>query len=156
MKKLLSICAVMLLVAAGAQAQTPVNCGASITIKATPQSGYHFVNWNNDATLTANPYTITNVRSAATYTAYFEVNDTDFGEGVEISPANPEVGQTITLTPTPADCQEFVRWSDGNPDNPRTITYNGTVPFTAQYQTIVYNITVTSANASQGSVSVEP
>ena len=131
-----------------------VDCGSSVTITATPAAGYHFVQWEDDATAPATR-TITNIKAAATYKAIFAANEVDFGTDVTVSPANPEPGQSITLTATPADdCQEFVRWSDGETVNPRSITYDGTVPFTAEYQTKTFNVNVTTAtgDATQGTV----
>ena len=150
--------------AASAMAQTAsdsktVDCNGSVTITASPVAGYHFLKWVDGAgnEYTEASMTVSSIKEAKTFTAHFALNETNFGEDVNISPANPEPGQTITLTATPTDdCQEFVRWSDGETVNPRTITYNGTVPFTAEYQTKTYQVNVvTSTNdASQGTVTV--
>ena len=135
-----------------------VDCGSSVTITATPLDGYHFVQWEDDATAPATR-TISNIKDATlkNYKAIFAANQTDFGDGVDIDVPNPNVGDPITLTATPTDdCLEFTQWSDGNTDNPRTFTYDGTVPFTAQYQTKVFTVTATADDNTQGSVSVTP
>lgn len=72
MKKLISsvmmaICAIMLLHAE----QIVVDCGNSVTITATPVTGYHFVRWNDNGT--DNPRTLTPTADI-TYTAYFAIN----------------------------------------------------------------------------------
>lgn len=55
--------------------------GATVTLTAMPNAGYHFVRWNDGNT--QNPRTIT-VTGDATYTAYFEVNGGTEGiEGVD-------------------------------------------------------------------------
>lgn len=159
MKKLMILCAAVAF-AASAMAQTPasdskdVNCGSSVKIKAEPKAGFHFVQWADDANAPAER-TISNIKEAKNFKAIFAANETNFGDDVAIVPATPEVGQSVTLTATPSDdCQEFVRWSDGNTDNPRTFTYDGTVPFTAVYQTKVFTVTATADDNTQGSVSV--
>ena len=45
-----------------------VTPGTSVTIAATPSSGYHFTNWTGYATITNNPYTFT-IKEARSYTA---------------------------------------------------------------------------------------
>ena len=144
MQRTISILAV-LLIAVCAIGQTTktftkdITCDKNAKLTVVPKSGYHFVKWSDD--VTDNPRTVSNVKTPLTFTAILAANETDFGDDVEILPANPEVGQTITLTATPSDdCLEFEKWSDGNTDNPRTITYNGTVPFTAVYKTKLFNV----------------
>ena len=51
--------------------QLVVDCGGQATITATPETGYHFVRWNDDNT--ENPRVITPTADA-TYTAYFAIN----------------------------------------------------------------------------------
>ena len=158
MKRLMILCAAVAF-AASAMAQAAsdsknVDCGSSVTITATPAAGYHFVKWTKGSEeFTTNPLQVTNIKEAKTYVAHFAANEVDFGTDVTVSPANPEPGQPVTLTATPSDdCQEFVRWSDGNTDNPRTFTYDGTVPFTAEYQIKKYQVNVSADDAAHGSV----
>ncbi len=42
-------------------------------------------------------------------------------------------GTEVTLTATPAEDYHFVQWSDGNTENPRTITINANVELTAKF-----------------------
>lgn len=139
----------------------PVNCGGDVTITATPASGYHFVKWQKGgadfAGNTVNPLTVSSIKGDSAYVAFFTANVYDFGEGVTMEPAVPVVGQNLTLTATPTDdCKYFHQWSDGNTDNPRTITYNGTAPFQAEYLVYVYNVTADTetGTTTQGSVTV--
>lgn len=76
MKKILSL--VLALTAATTMAFSAtetVNCGATVQLSATNQSGYHFVRWTKGGVevSTSNPYTISNVSAAeaGTYTAVF-------------------------------------------------------------------------------------
>ena len=43
------------------------------------------------------------------------------------------LGSTITLTATPKDGYRFTSWSDGNTDNPRTITINHDISLSANF-----------------------
>ena len=42
-------------------------------------------------------------------------------------------GSTATLVAVPFGQNYFVRWNDGNTDNPRTITVTGDMTFTAEF-----------------------
>lgn len=61
-------------------------------------------------------------------------------------------GSTATLTATPARGHRFVQWSDGNNDNPRTVTVNSDITVTAIFAPIQYTITATSDNPTLGTV----
>ena len=61
---------------------------------------------------------------------------------------------TATLTATPDECYRFVQWSDGNTDNPRTITVTGNATYTAEFEKIQYTIEAQPADAGQGSATV--
>lgn len=164
-KSILVLCAAMMcaanVFAQSASENTNVNCGSAVTITATPAAGYHFIKWTKGgadfAGNTAKSLTVNNIKGDSTYVAHFAANVYDFGEGVTISPTPFDVGDEITLTATPTDdCLEFDKWSDGNTDNPRTITYDGTAPFTVVYKTKVYNVVVNTetGDATQGTVTV--
>lgn len=75
-------------------------------------------------------------------------NGTVTGGGAYINNATP------TLTATPDECYRFVQWSDGNTDNPRTITVTGNATYTAEFEQIQYTIEAQSADAGQGSATV--
>ena len=62
-------------------------------------------------------------------------------------------GTVIQLTATPNECYEFTRWSDGNTDNPRTVTVTGNATYTAEFEKISY--TVKGQEATGGHVEVE-
>ena len=163
MKKLMILCAAVAF-AASAMAQTAsdnrtVDCGSSVTITATPAAGYHFVKWVDGAGIeyTTATLSVPNIKEAKNYTAHFAANEVNFGDGVDIDVPNPNVGDPITLTATPTDdCYQFKEWSDHNTENPRTITYTGTVPFTAVYEIKTYqvNVTTSTGNTTQGTVTI--
>jgi hypothetical protein len=127
--------------------------GASVTITATPNSGYDFLKWTKDgnevSTLAIYSFTAT---EDATYTAVFgEQAVTYYTITTAASPAEagtvtggdtyPE-GATATLAVSANTGWQFVQWTDGNADNPRTITVTGDATYTAQFTQIDYAINV--------------
>lgn len=93
-------------------------------ITATPSTGYHFVQWSDGDKNASREITVT---KNATYTATFAINTYEVtvetkegGTGTGTGTYNH--GATATLTATPEAGYEFVKWNDGNTDNPRTIT----------------------------------
>ncbi len=127
-------------------------------LTATANSGYRFVKWSDE--VTDNPRTVV-VTQDSTFTAIFEansftittaVNDDAMGsvsEGGEYA-----YGTEITLTATPNDGYRFTQWSDGNTDNPRTITVTENKTYTAEFEVETFTITTAAAVPSMGGVEV--
>lgn len=117
------------------------NEGATATLTATANSGYHFTQWQDGNT--SNPRTVT-VTSNATYTAYFEANaPTQYT--ITVTSADPAMGNvtgggtynegaTATLTATANSGYHFTQWQDGNTNNPRTVTVAGNATYTAYFE----------------------
>lgn len=62
--------------------------------------------------------------------------------------------EDVVLTATPASGYSFKQWSDGNTDNPRTVTVTGNQTYTAEFETTPqYNIDVTANEPSWGTFS---
>ena len=136
--------------------------GATATLTATANDGYHFVQWNDGNT--DNPRTIIVTEDAAfvatfaqnvvpTYT--ITVTSSDETMGTVTGGGTYEEGATATLTATANDGYHFVQWNDGNTDNPRTITVTEDATYTATFEadpTPTYTITVTSADVTMGTV----
>jgi hypothetical protein len=124
------------------------------TITATPENCYRFVNWtnanNNNVISTVNPLAIT-ITSDTNLVANFELikynlNVSSSGNGnVTGSDANVNCGSSRTITATPNDCYKFVNWSDGNTQNPRTVTVTSNTALTANFELIEYNLDVSSS-----------
>ncbi len=134
--------------------------GSSVVLRATANTGYRFVRWNDGNT--SNPRTIT-VTGSATYTAYFEVQQYT----ITVISANPAQGSVsgggtfaagtqIQISATANDGFRFVSWQDENTENPRTITVTEDKTYIANFETLPttpqYTITVLSANDAQGTV----
>ncbi len=103
--------------------------GKSVTLTATPNEGYAFEKWNDGNT--DNPRSITLLQDttfSATFAPLPTYTITLRAENGTISGAESGKeyykGTTLTLTATPDEGYIFQKWSDGNTENPRTITVN--------------------------------
>ena len=123
--------------------------GSTTTISATPFTGYHFVSWSDGNA--DNPRTVT-VESNITYTAVFAPNIYSVTAEVQ----NPSMGSVngggsynynsnVTLTAMPNSCSRFVSWTDGNTENPRTITVISDTTLTAVFEGVDYAGSITAA-----------
>ena len=119
-----------------------VDEGNSATSPDAPQvDGWKFVGWN---------IAFDNVQSDITVIAQYEeilyhtliVISTDELTGTVTGSGEYEEGETITIEAVPATGYKFVQWSDGNTDNPRTVT-------------LTENMTLTAIFESQNPTSVE-
>ena len=130
----------------------------TITLTATPNTGYHFVQWSDGNTDNARTVIVTKDTSftaifaadGTTYAVNTDVNDPSMGSvsgGGEYSE-----GETVTLIATPKEGYHFVKWSDENTDNPRTITVTGETNLTAIFAINTYTVTATTDDASKGNV----
>jgi uncharacterized repeat protein (TIGR02543 family) len=119
--------------------------GAAVT--AVPDTGYHFVNWNDGST--ANPRTDTDVTADVNVTANFAINtftlDYAAGTGGSLTGDTSQVvnyGQDGTAVEAVADTgYHFVDWSDGSTVNPRTDTnVTADVDVTANFAINTYTL----------------
>ena len=124
--------------------------GSPITVTASPNSGYSFVNWTGDGSSTSSSFTF-NLLSNTNLTANFQLIINSYnivlsaGDGGTVSSEGGEFeeGSEITFSATPNEGFEFVEWSDGNTDIERTITINNNVSISAVFQIIeIKNITL--------------
>ena len=131
--------------------------GAQVEISAEAVEHYHFAQWNDGNT--DNPRTIT-VTGDATYTASFAIDR--FTITVEsaneamgtVSESNSyDYGAEIQISATASNGYHFAQWSDGNTDNPRTITVTGDATYIATFAPNNYTIVVRSLNEDWGTVS---
>ena len=128
-----------------------------------PNEGYEFLNWNDGETM---PTRTVSVVENAEYIAYF--NDTtsttithtitaisyDVSMGTVIGGGTYPEGTVITLTAVPTGIYVFEKWSDGNTDNPRTVTVSEDMVFIAHFKMPqLYTITVQPNNPEMGTVS---
>ena len=137
--------------------------GETVTITATPNSGYVFLKWIKDGyeVYTGESYTFT-VTENATFTAvfgepavtYFDIttNANPAAGGTVTGDGTYAQGTEVTLVATANTGWHFVRWQDDNTDNPRTITVNATETYTAYFEADIYAIVVTASPEEGGNV----
>ena len=124
-----------------AQGTTPAFTGTTPTKPATNEYTYEFAGW------------LPKIKPAtenAKYTTFFERNKIETsvytvninGENCSLNINNqyPE-GTVITLEAVADECFEFQQWSDGNTDNPRTITVTANTNLTAEFNKVRYTVT---------------
>ena len=128
----------------------------STIIAATANYGYHFSHWNDGDT--TNPRQI-QVIGDTTYTAFFDFNQFNLTVGVDDASHGYCYGDGIynylsirTITATATYGYHFTMWSDGDTNNPRTITLTQDTSFTALFSKNQYSLTLHSVNDAQGSV----
>lgn len=155
----------------------------SITVTATPNSGYRFKGWQENGSLIdgADAHYTFSVSEARTLTAVFEKIETytvsvrSTAGGTVSGGGVFEKGQTATLTATPGDGYRFLNWVDGDIEISTNETYSFAVnenkTITAVFElentpepTLTYNIeavaspvaggTVTGANTYEAGASV--
>lgn len=119
--------------------QQDVRCDSSSVIQAIPNYGYHFTGWSNGSM--TNPDTLMIDRDS-TLTAGFAKNQYT----VEVQSSDPTIGSvngggvfeyldTTMLTATAVSPYHFVRWSDGNTQNPRLFVVTADA-----YRTAIFGI----------------
>lgn len=129
---------------------TPVYSGETPTREEIGKT-YTFIGWDEDISAVTGEKTYTAVFSGVTNTYAITPHA---GEGGTVSGGGDAIqyGQSVTITATPNDCYEFVRWSDGNTEASRTFNVTGALDVTAEFTKIKYVITVESDDSAQGTV----
>jgi hypothetical protein len=133
--------------------------GTSVSIMATPNSGYHFVSWTAGTAVvsTSASYSFT-CTAARTLVANFATNtySLSYSAGPNGS-LTGTVSQTVNygasgtaVTAVPSTGYHFVNWSDGSTANPRTDTN------VASSISVTANFAVTPATTYAISVSASP
>ena len=126
--------------------------GTSLTLTATPNTGYAFTGWSGNATGTDTSLTIT-INGNTSITANFEAItytltvNAGTGGAVSSSGGTYAVGTQVTISATPDSGYSFINWSDGSTDQSRTITLSDNTSITANFEAITYTLTV---NAGTG------
>ena len=132
------------------------NQGATVTIRATANSGYHFVQWNDGNT--QNPRTVT-VNANATYVATFEANSpnpptqytltvlsNNDAYGTVSGGGTYNEGAVVTISAVANNGYHFVRWNDGSTQNPRTVTVTANATYVATFEA---NVGIDDASLAQ-------
>lgn len=123
------------------------------TIKAVPNEGYHFVQWNDGNT--DNPRTIY-LTQDTTYTAQFDINQ--YTISVTCNPQQGSIegeggtfnhGTELTYKANANEGYHFVQWSDGVKVNPRAVVLTNETTLSAEFALNTYTLSVT-CNVAQG------
>ena len=140
--------------------QTTYSGGTSVTLTATPLSGYQFVSWSGDAGGTTNPLSITmdkdkQITATFSLAPQYSLNISVSGNGsVTKSPYQTtySAGASVTLTANPAASKQFTGWSGAvsGTTNPLTIIMSADKTITAtfaQVSGLVTNITAATGRS---------
>ena len=111
------------------------------TKDATAEYTYTFAGWSPEVVSVTGDaiYTATYIATKIIYD--IDVTPEDDAEGTVDIEGEPTYGSAITLTATPNECYHFVRWSDGNTDNPRSVVVEGDISLKAIFEQDGYTIT---------------
>jgi len=139
------------------------NSGDTVTLTATPNTGYNFANWSGDVSGTNSSVTIT-MNSNKSVTANFAVQTymlsiTATNGSVTKTPdkTSYNYGDTVTLTATPNTGYNFANWSGdaSGSSNPVTITMNTNKSVTANFNAIVDNTAPSVTGLSPAADSIQ-
>ncbi len=129
-----------------------------ITITATPYAGYKFSAWiihgTENTIAYENPLTV-NMQQDTYIECYFVPGDLTYqvqvtaGLGGTVNNVSGQYnyGDEIELIAKPDEGYIFSQWSDGNSNNPRTLTVTNDITLEAQFtaqSTVTYNVSITA------------
>ena len=111
---------------------------SQVTITATPNEHYNFIQWNDGNTTRQRSITVT---GNATYTAYFapknytiNVVSHNNNMGTTTGSGTYEYGASVIISAEPFSGYAFSHWSDNsNASRIRTVTVNGNATYTAYF-----------------------
>ncbi len=143
----------------------PSQASPQATILALPNTGYSFTRWSDGNT--QNPRTLT-VTQDTVLIAYFTssqqqwynffVMSEDTAKGTVLVVNQPtQANPRTTIVATPKSGYTFTRWSDGNTQNPRTLTVTQDtvlIAYFTQSSQQWYNFVVVSEDTAKGTVQV--
>ena len=141
----------------GTATQTVDYQGSTSQVTATPNTGYHFVEWADNHSTNPVRYD-SNITFSATYTAVFAINRCTItysaSNGGSISGTATQTvdyqGSTSQVTAIPNTGYHFVEWADNHSTNPVRCDSNITssATYTAVFAINKYTITFDSAGGS--------
>ena len=134
-------------------AQTTHYYNDQITAATVPTlTGYTFSGWSGEvSTMPAHDVTVTGYWTVNRYT--IAVNSNWPAAGSATGGGEYDYGTNIQISATANPGYSFSRWSDGNTDNPRTVTVTGDHTYVAEFTHNQYTITLNpgqGGNASGG------
>ena len=129
---------------------TPAYTGTTPT-----KEGYDFIGWlPNIKPATENTkYTTYFIPQTQAEEKVYTVNINGENCSLNINNQYPE-GTVITIEAVADECFEFQQWSDGNKDNPRTVTVTKDMNLTAEFNKLRYTITGEVDSSKGGKVQI--
>ena len=143
--------------------------GSTVTLTATPNTGYSFTRWNDNVTTNPRSFVVTSDTSfmayfsddtsaITEYTVTLTVNDPAMGTLSNYGGTYAE-GSTIVVTATANAGYHFVNWSDDNTDNPRTFIVNSDITLQANFGSVGIDAVATASctlipNPAKGATTV--
>ena len=133
-----------------------VGCDSTVIILATANNHYHFSHWSNGST--ANPDTIALIGDSSV-TAFFAPNR----YSLSVMSGNPDLGtangsgeydylDTVVISTSAIEHYHFVRWDDGNTENPRQVVIECDTAFTAFFAIDTHTVSVSTNDIVRGMV----
>ncbi len=139
------------------------NSGSSVTVTATPSSGYQFVNWSESGSSVSTNSTYTfSITSNRTLVANFSLvsytvstSSLPSGGGTTSGGGSYNYGESATVTATPSTGYQFVNWTVGGSPVSTSASYTFTVTanrsLVANFSTLSYTISTSTSPAGVGS-----
>ncbi len=128
--------------------------GDSVTVTASPTSGYIFQSWKGDVSGTANPLSFSVAEDMSISASFAQVTSGNYtisitppaGGSIQLSPnkTNYDAGESITATAVPSSGFSFGSWSSGlsGTTSTQTFTVTGNMTLGATFTANSYTITV--------------
>ena len=133
-----------------AQGATPAFTGTTPT-----KEGYTFAGWlpNIKPATEDTKYTTYFIPTQQQESKVYTVNINGENCSLNINNQYPE-GTVITLEAVADECFEFQQWSDGNKENPRTVTVTANTNLTAEFNKVRYTITDKTEPGTGGKIQI--
>jgi len=138
------------------------DCGTVVSLTANPNTGWHFVRWEGDASGTATSASVT-MSADRSVTAIFEEDIPDTytltktvspssGGAISASPDKSVYtdGESVTLTANPEACYDFTGWSGACSGTSLTCTLsmNADKSVTANFAVKTHSVSITANNGT--------
>lgn len=133
------------------------NYGTQVEIGATPNANYDFDGWsdgnaNATRTVTVNDnMTLTALTSQHDYELTAMTDDATMGTA-SVNYSTRHYGQLGTFTALPNQHYSFVRWNDGNTENPRDVVVSSDTALTAYFEAVHYGTVIVDADVNYGTL----
>lgn len=108
----------------------------TVILTATPDEGYRFVQWSDGSTENPRSFVPTSDLSLTAEfeeIPYYDISLNILGNGQVLGSGTYEGGTVVEIEAIPGTHYNFSMWSDGNTDNPRTLTLNENITLTAVF-----------------------